>query len=686
MSDSAIAKLERNGFVIIDNPFNEKEENIIQLFVDLKDMEIPIFITSDSLLHIYHIQFDESLREIEEMMFYDDVWEMCTSLLEDSIEKYNRYSGDLKEASRRNVAYYAVGLSLLQPQEDQVCVDADIQDPGCFETEDLEKYSFEVPEIVIETVENELVLIDKHEGFSQSPIFVYGEDYSQYVPRGHYTRSEKLTNYFKALMWFGRMSLLLKGSNMVREGETCNIFPCEALVSTYDAKIQTIQACLIASKFAEYPYLKTMWDKIYAVTSFYVGFSDDLGPNEYIEAMNSVFNGVFSPRDLTDETVGYLKAKLAEYRTPKIYGGTGMVTVLPPFTPEQADRILEVTKGFRLMGQRFTPDSYILQNLVSPKVTNPLGPERPFTCVTSQAGLVRGFPRGLDVMAILGSDRASELLVELKDSYYLNYSKQFSLLKNEFDGFSEEDWNKNLYWSWLYALKPLLEEFDEGYPTFMQTQAWRDKELTTSLASWAELRHDTILYTKQSYTPMMAGIPEEKPVLGYVEPVPEFYLRLLSLTKMTSEGLDDMGVLDESAVRALHNLENILHRLVELSEKELRNEQLSQEDYEFIKDFGENLEGVIPDVDERAKKTTVVADVHTDQNTRQVLEEAVGYVKIMVVAYKTPDGNIQLGAGPVMSYYEFKHPMSDRLTDEAWRDMLISNPPDEPEWISNFAN
>jgi len=80
---------------------------------------------------------------------------------------------------------------------------------------------------------------------------------------------------------------------------------------------------------------------------------------------------------------------------------------------------------------------------------------------------------------------------------------------------------------------------------------------------------------------------------------------------MTSEGLDDMGVLDESAVRALHDLENILLRLVKLSEKELRNEQLSQEDYEFIRDFGENLEGVIPDVDERAKKTTVVADVHT---------------------------------------------------------------------------
>ena len=29
--------------------------------------------------------------------------------------------------------------------------------------------------------------------------------------------------------------------------------------------------------------------------------------------------------------------------------------------------------------------------------------------------------------------------------------------------------------------------------------------------------------------------------------------------------------------------------------------------------------------------------------------------------------------------------MQDRLTDEKWREMLSSNPPANPEWISNFA-
>lgn len=686
LSDAALDLLERNGFVVVSNPFDPEEEDITRPYEDLEEMGVPVFITSDSLLHLYHIQFAKTLRQIEEKEFYEDIWGISKSLLDDSIRKFNSSTGDLNEASRRNVAYFAVGLSLLQPTEDQVCGDEVVEDPGCFKAEDIVKYKFEAPDFVRTAVDQELELIQRHEGFSPSPVFVYKEDYSQYVPRGHYTRSEKLKNYFKALMWYGRMSLLLKGSEQVEEGETSSVLPDSgALISKYDAKIQTIQACLIASKLAESPELKDKWDRMYAVTSFYVGFSDDLGPNEYIEAMNSVFSGVFDPNGLTDEALRRLKAKLAEYRPPEIYGGTGKVALTPPFTPGQADEVLEATKGFRLMGQRFVPDSYMFQNLVPPKVTWPLGSERPFTWVITQAGPARGFPRGLDVMALLGSRRASELLAELKDSNYVNYTTQFNLLKDEFDGFSEDDWNKNLYWSWFYALRPLLEDFGEGYPTFMKTEAWRDKELTTALASWAELRHDTILYAKQSYTPELLGFPEEKPVVGYVEPVPEFYNRLLALTVMTRDGLEDMGVLDHGAESRLNKLEEILLRLVDLSVKELRNVELSEDDYDFIRDFGDDLEDVIAGVDEMAKKTTMVADVHTDQNTGQVLEEAVGYVRLLVVAYKVPDGRVLIGAGPVMSYYEFKHSMSDRLTDEAWREMLSSDPPDRPEWVPNFT-
>jgi len=688
LSNGAFNLLEKNGFVVIRNALNPREEYITQPYNTLKDVEIPIFITSDSVLHLYHIQFDESLRQIEEREFYDDIWQISKELLDDSMEKYDSATGDLKEASKRNVAYFAVGLSLLQPKEDQLCKDGQKCEDPCltsayFKEEDLEKYKFEIPDFVKSVVEKELDQIGRHEGFSESPIFIYKEDYSQYVPRGHYTRSEKLKNYFKAFMWYGRVSMLLKGDDKILIGEQC--FDCEAFISAYDAKIQTQQASLIASRFAESKDLKDKWDRIYEVTAFYVGLADDLGPYEYIKALKHVFGGKFDPSYLTEENIEKLKLKLAEYQPPKIYGGTGECGIPPPFKPEDLEKCLDKSKGFRLMGQRFIPDSYMFQNLVFPKVDAPLGEETPFTWVMTGGGPTRGFPRGLDVMALLGSKRARELLDELKDSKYERYDEQFNLLKKEFDGFSEAEWNKNLYWSWLYTLKPLLKEFGSGYPTFMQTKAWQDKEITTALASWAELRHDTILYAKQSYTPTKESIPEEKPVVGYIEPVPEFYNRLLALTRMTNKGLDEMNVLDSSAKQRLESLEKILEKLVELSEKELKNEKLTQEDYDFINSFGKELNAVIAEVDDKAKKTTIVADVHTDQNTKQVLEEGVGYVDLIIVAYRVPDGRILIGAGPVMSYYEFKQPMDDRLTDEKWREMLSSNPPEKPEWNSNFT-
>lgn len=680
LSEDAHRILVKNGFVVISNPFNPEEEDITEPYKTLKERDIPVFITSDSLLHLYHIQFDETLRQIEEREFYDLIWQISRELLNDSIRDYNSYSGNLKEASRRDVAYFAVGLSLLQPKEAQVCqsqYEGECTDAQ-FKEEDLKRYSFELPDFVKSDVGMELALIEKHEGFSVSPIFKYKEDYSQYVPRGHYTRSDRLKNYFKAFMWYGRLSFLLKGG--------CH----DCLVAAEDAKIQTTGACLITAEFAVSPQLRAKWDRIYSITAFYVGLSDDLGPYEYTEAMNAVFNGKFVPDELTDENIANLKAKLAEFRVPQIYGGTGACEIPPPFTAEQADQCLANTQGFRLMGQRFIPDSYMFSHLVGQYTGVYLGDRepRPFTFVISGAGRpIRGFPRSLDVMALLGSDRAKELLDELDDSNYQNYRTQYNKLEAEFESFNETDWNKNLYWSWLFALKPLLKDYGTGYPTFMQTKTWQDKELTTVQASWTELRHDTILYAKQSYTMVETGIPmptPEKTVVGYLEPVPEFYNRLLALTRMTTLGLADMNVLDSTAKYRLENLEAILERLVVLSGKELANEELSAEDYEFIKNFGDKLNAVISDVDEKAKKTTIIADVHTDSNTGQVLEEGVGYVELVVVAYKVPDGRILIGAGPVMSYYEFKQPMQERLTDEDWREMLRSEPPERPEWYSSL--
>ncbi len=652
--------LYKNGFVVLDNeddsegPKNQLisgQTLVNETYRSLKVADVPIFITSDSLLHLYHIQFDETLKRVEAEEFYDELWKLDKALFEASIEDYNSASGVEKEAARRNVAYFAVALSLLQPKTEQT--EQSREDPEkvtLFAPQDIKEYSVEIPSFVKDDVEAELVLIGAQKE-EISPIFKYVEDYSQYSPRGHYTSSEKLKNYFKAMMWHGRISMLLQSKMIIAEESMVGGSAAES--PEKEARIQTMQALLISDHFDRDNNIRDRWDRIYNVTAFYVGFSDDLGPYEYAKALDTVFGNYRSGVSLDNESLAELITELDKYESPKIYGGTGEII---PAGSETENETLEATKGFRFMGQRYTPDSYILQKLNPP---------------------------ALNIMDLLGSERAREHLRNMGISENEDYKKAHISLENEFGAFDVEDWNKNLYWAQLYALKPLFTRYPEGYPTFMQTEAWEDKQLNTALASWTELRHDTILYAKQTYFLGAPQIQEEKPVEGYVEPVPEFYARMLALTKMAHNGLAEMEVLDEQSDKDFTTLENTLEKLLEISIKELEDKELTDAEYKFIRNFGQNISPMLENVDIKSQSSILVADVHTGPGG-SVLEEGTGKLDLMIVAYKQPDGRIVLGTGPVMSYYEFWQPSGERLTDEEWRKMLNDNPPERPEWVSSF--
>jgi len=156
---------------------------------------------------------------------------------------------------------------------------------------------------------------------------------------------------------------------------------------------------------------------------------------------------------------------------------------------------------------------------------------------------------------------------------------------------------------------------------------------------------------------------------------------------MTREGLTKMGVLNETLTQNLQSLEGILTRLINISIKELTGTALTEDDYMYINDVSDTLNSVVAGVNGQGKQTTLVADVHTDGNTEQVLEEGVGYVNLLILAYQTTNNTIYLGAGPTLSYYEFKQPMIDRLTDEQWQSMLENNTaPTVPAWESSFLS
>jgi len=616
------AGLARNGFV----GWPTQDDQLFFIYENNAYRNLPSFISTDSILQVYHIFYDFTLRSVETKHLDKDLHVMTAKMLAESRKMLAGHEkpGLLHDALVRNVAYFAVATRVL------------------------EQKTTTLPPGVEAMVAHDVDRIAHHQAREASAIFPYKVDFSQFVPRGHYTRSEQFKRYFKAMMWYGLTPFAL-------------VWPERP--ETPDRE-QTLQALLI-SRMLRTTGAAKQWDAIYSPTAFYVGLADDLTPAEYAVLADQVFGKNASLEKLADPTLldqFIAKAKTLRKARIETYAFDA------PNGPQ-----------FRLMGQRFIPDSRVLQEVTYPKV-------QPFE------GSYRTFPRGLDVMAALGNARAAQILDAVyKEPRFPNYLEQRRKMQAELAATPQSTWESNLYWGWLYTLRPLLEQKGAGYPSFMLSPAWQDKSLITTLASWTELRHDTILYGKQSTSECGDGEEPPPPPKSYVEPEPEVYARLLWLTKVTASGLRSRGLLDDDRVSDFGTMQSLLQFLLSCSLKELSGQELTRDEYYQLKNYGANLERLTlnlvstggdrpmgwSDLANKADKDmAVVADVHTDGHVKEVLEEGVGRaVEIWVVV--PIRGKLWLTRGTVFSQYEFREPMSNRLTDEEWQKRVAAgkNPP-----------
>ncbi|MFW9966342.1 MAG: DUF3160 domain-containing protein [Candidatus Thorarchaeota archaeon] len=628
-----LLKIESSGFAAATQIEYKQIHEILELN---KEHDVPSFVSSDAVLHAFHVLYDLALREVEVYSFWDLLGNLTASMLDSSYEQYlAALEGRWKEAALRNMMFFTVALKL---------IDSSYVIPPAFP-----------PEVGTE-VSKVLALIDAHDAMTDDWFQGYKEDFTQFVPRGHYTRSETLERYFQAMMWYGRVSLRLQPElpHLPNDKGMDNTAQAILISLALMDEISTMPAGV-----AGYD----LWDAIYEPTVFFVGAADDLLPMEYLELIQSIYGSEITIPDLDDDLLleAFIEAAL-DFREPAILGH-----------PVPDTLTLTQTMGLRFMGQRYIPDSYILGQLVYKNVGTMAEP--------------RLMPLGLDVMAALGSDRAWELLEPEK--VYENYESQMNMIWDMIGNITEEEWTSNLYYLWLYSLLPLLSDPGEGYPFFMQSEAWVDKQLSTALGSWAELRHDTILYAKQSYTWELTGMPDA--VKGYVEPVPQVYARLASLCKMMIDGLDTRSLLSTMIGNKLNKLYDLLLDLQTISIKELEGTPLTTVEFNLIGESGKILGDIVAlprddlitsDADD---DMAVIADVHTDPNDGVVLEEAVGRPMVIYVVVLV-DGQVVLTRGGIFSYYEFTWPMNDRLTDEAWQNMLTQGEaPPLPFWTVSFV-
>ena len=634
-SPEAIEKLLQNAFVVV--PFWGEE--FFALYEPNRYDGIPNFITTDSMLHNYHLFFNHLLESTEKEQLIPAVQALNQLMLEESRQQVESLNGsEWDNAARRNLAFFAVGNRLMDPQA-------------------------QVPAEVEQVVAMELALIKEHQQMQVSPVMAFGqsetdlledlkEDYTQYIPRGHYTKSEELQNYFQTMMWYGRLTFRLKDQD------------------------ETRSAVLMTLALNRNDNLQN-WARIYETTGFLVGNSDDLGYYQYNQILNQVYGSTINLQNLTES-----REKWRQFLEEADKLDSPSINSIPIFDESlQPDRETEI-KGFRFMGQRYTLDANVFQRLIYRDVgENPAG-ER------------RLLPRGLDIPAAMGSLEAAYILKDLGDYQYKDYPQNISKLQSYIRALDKNIWTQNLYWSWLYTLNASLGSKPDGYPSFMLNQAWDRKELNAFLGSWTELKHDTILYSKQVYAEMGGGMEGKVDDRGYVEPNPELYGRLASLSIMTREGMDKRGLLSVRDRDSLERMEVLALALKAISEKELTNTSLSDEDYDLIRSFGGQLEHFWLEAlrDENSdlppkaweNPAALIADVATAPPDL-VLEEGTGYIS-EIYAVVPVDGSLRIARGGVYSYYEFSWPSSGRLTDQKWREMLQNQEaPAAPGWTGAFS-
>jgi hypothetical protein len=110
-----------------------------------------------------------------------------------------------------------------------------------------------------------------------------------------------------------------------------------------------------------------LWESIYWPTAFFTGTSDDGLPADYVSVIKNIFGENIDLNDIPAKLYLFY-GELQKMPAP---------VIIPNHWPPQ------YAKQFRFMGQRYLPDTEILQKLTDYNL--------------------RPFPTGLDVFAVLGS-------------------------------------------------------------------------------------------------------------------------------------------------------------------------------------------------------------------------------------------------------------------------------------------
>lgn len=640
---------------------------------------VPFFITTDLFAHSQHLLFDRLLQQVEQNVFSPRLILLTEKFCEKISEDLQKYPSN--ETANIAEKYFAVASALLKlvpsvnDYDEEKMPDKDLV---------LSEYSEEIRKEVEKIFEAAAMQESSALAFSDGSAYI--EDYTQYKPRGHYTQNEKLKAYFRAMMWFGRINFPLpessRDSSDSRESLAQNMFKIGIYINDIIMQDDSLYA---------------LWKSVFEPITVLIGESDDLSFDDLIPLWKSV--GAENVLEwISDENV----AKFASLSREKLK--SPLIASTSAFYANQSEgdfsdpENLKPAMGWRFLGQRFTYDAWIFHHVTSPRLYG------------------RMMASGLDIASAFGSNSADALLEnatvkngreieDIDESFGKTIFEKLKTIlgrfKKFFDSKDEKFWSETYYNS-ILALTKAQAEFEQGAGFFFtEKPLWNIKSLESSLGTWAELKHDTILYTKQSgaerggpgewYEPTYRTDKLPSPV-HYIEPNLKFFTELCVSWKVFQNIFERYKLFDYYSEKAVSQMEEICLRALNIVAAEVKDEKVSKDDLDWIGTIPQLLaKSVVPfsdygtyTLDNEQFKMALVADVFTNAESGSVLEVAVGIPHRIYVALNDKQGGKRIAVGYTFNYYEFAHPMNDRLTDEQWKKMVYDNESEaakrKPEW------
>jgi hypothetical protein len=484
-------------------------------------------------------------------------------------------------------------------------------------------------------------------------------DYSQFKPRGHYDRTKALERYFKAMMWLGRADLAfdLRANDPAR--------PRAALTRMKKGAVILWDAVMGSGSYPA-------WLRMNTLLEYLVGKADGLT----VKGMGTLAHAL-SVRDAGKYLETFDEAKFDEALRASGLGMQGILSQAKTYAGFTKD--LDLSPIFSFMPQRFILDSYTFSQTVFP--------------ATDQI-----MPRSLDIAFVLGDNSALRDRAGSSPSIPPVLAAQRGL----YDALSPPAWRSDMYASWLGFLRALNAEDDRDFAPAFRTLAWKRKMRNTLLASWAQLRHNTILYAKQSYT---GGVICDFP-RAYVEPYPRFFEAVGDYAALGGELFRDRPEM----ASYFAGLASISRRLAGIARGAAQGGQPSDEEVAWLRTalssrlvpagctsvrvydgwYRSLIYGSLGEAADGRDYT--IADVHTkpmddELGPAQVLHVATGPIQLMVTAIKL-DTCVSLFVGPVSSFYEVTRVGSPliRMTNSEWTQALDKREPFavRPPWARAF--